>query len=120
MAAQLTAEQFAVTRRKGTEPAFTGKYWNHKKVASNCVLRLALARRRSEWEPAGQASVPVAPAYREGHDAATSSCGWSPGVRRLGHVFNDGPPPTGLRYCTSAQLLAQRWPISALVDPMVP
>jgi peptide-methionine (R)-S-oxide reductase len=108
----LTPEEYAVARQGGTERAFTGRYWNHKaKGRYLCVCcgtpLFASATKYdsgSGWPSYWQPIDPSALAMREDQshgmrriEVLCASCD-----AHLGHVFPDGPKPTGLRYCMNS------------------
>lgn len=111
----LPEEVYEIARQKGTERAFTGKYYDHKEIGTYhcaaCGNPLFNSNGKfdsncgwpSFFQPVNKGSLVYAPDNSYGMKRTEVMCGRC--NAHLGHVFEDGPPPTGLRYCINSVIL---------------
>jgi len=112
---ELTPEQYKICRQCGTEPAFTGEYWNHHDTGiyqcACCATPLFSSSSKydshsgwpSYWQPIAEDAITRKADHKYGMTRTEVLCARCDA--HLGHVFEDGPPPGGLRYCINSASL---------------
>jgi peptide-methionine (R)-S-oxide reductase len=112
---QLTAEEYRIARQKGTEPAFTGKYWDEKGAGTYVCVCCNQALYDSEtkfdsgtgwpsfWAPVADDAVESLNDRSLGMERVEVRCKRC--GAHLGHLFDDGPNPTGMRHCVNSASL---------------
>ena len=111
----LPTDVYHIAREKGTERAFTGKFWDHGETGTYscaaCGNTLFSSNGKFEsscgwpsfFEPVNKNSLKYAPDNSYGMKRTEVMCGRC--NAHLGHIFEDGPPPTGMRYCINSVIL---------------